>query len=231
VSAQAQDTAQAQGSAPARPRAHRSIAGELVIATHNPGKLAELRELLAPFGIKAASAAELGLAEPAETGTSFRDNARIKATVAAAAAHRAAFADDSGLVVDALDGAPGIHSARWAGPSKDFDAAMRRIENELAARGALRPDQRKAHFACALCVAWPDGHVEDFEGRIDGTLIWPPRGRQGFGYDPVFLPDGHARSFGEMSSDEKHGLPPAGAGLSHRARAFLELAEACLAGR
>ena len=108
---------------------------------------------------------------------------------------------------------------------------MRRIENELAARGALRPDQRKAHFACALCVAWPDGHVEDFEGRIDGTLIWPPRGRQGFGYDPVFLPDGHARSFGEMSSDEKHGLPPAGAGLSHRARAFLELAEACLAGR
>jgi XTP/dITP diphosphohydrolase len=237
VSAQAQDTApaqdtgQAQASAPSRPPAHRQIAGELVIATHNPGKLAELRELLAPFGIKAASAGELGLAEPAETGTSFRDNARIKAQAAAAAACRAAFADDSGLVVDALDGAPGIHSARWAGPDKDFDAAMRRIENELAARGALRPDQRKAHFACALCVAWPDGHVEDFEGRIDGTLIWPPRGRQGFGYDPVFLPDGHARSFGEMSSDEKHGLPPAGHGLSHRARAFLELAEACLAGR
>ena len=224
-------SAQAQGSAPVQAPAHRLIAGELVIATHNPGKLAELRELLAPFGIKAASAGELGLAEPDETGASFRDNARIKAQAAASAAHRAAFADDSGLVVDALGGAPGIHSARWAGPAKDFDAAMRRIENELTARGALRPDQRKAHFACALCVAWPDGHVEDFEGRIDGTLIWPPRGRQGFGYDPIFLPDGHARSFGEMSSDEKHGLPPAGAGLSHRARAFLKLAEACLAGR
>jgi XTP/dITP diphosphohydrolase len=231
VSAQARDAARTQGSAPPRPPAHRAIAGELVIATHNPGKLAELRELLAPFGIEATSAGELGLAEPAETGTSFRDNARIKAQAAATSARCAAFADDSGLVVDALDGAPGIHSARWAGPDKDFDAAMRRIEDELAARGALRPDQRKAHFACALCVAWPDGHLEDFEGRVDGTLIWPPRGRQGFGYDPVFLPDGHARSFGEMSSDEKHGLPPAGAGLSHRARAFLKLAEACLAGR
>jgi XTP/dITP diphosphohydrolase len=223
-------SAPARGQAQSRPPAHRSIAGELVIATHNPGKLAELRELLAPFGIKAASAGELGLPEPSETGTSFRDNARIKAMAAAAAARRAAFADDSGLVVDALDGAPGIQSARWAGPDKDFDTAMRRIENELAARGALRPDQRKAHFICALCVAWPDGHVEDFEGRIDGTLVWPPRGHKGFGYDPIFLPDGHARTFGEMTSEEKHGLPPAGAGLSHRARAFLKLAEACLGG-
>ncbi len=136
-----------------------------------------------------------------------------------------------GLVVDALGGAPGIHSARWAGATKDFAAAMRRIEDELKARGAVRPEQRKAHFACALCVAWPDRHVEEFEGRVDGTLVWPPRGTAGFGYDPIFLPDGHARSFGEMTSDEKHGLPPAGLGLSHRARAFRQLAEACLAAR
>jgi XTP/dITP diphosphohydrolase len=215
----------------ASPLAHRQIAGELVIATHNPGKLAELRELLAPFGIKAASAGELGLPEPEETGASFRDNARIKAAAAAAAAQRPAFADDSGLVVDALGGAPGIHSARWAGPNKDFAGAMRRIVDELGARGALSPDQRKAHFVSALCVAWPDRHVEEFDGRIDGTLVWPPRGSAGFGYDPIFLPDGHARTFGEMTSDEKHGLPPLGSGLSHRARAFAQLAEACLAPR
>jgi XTP/dITP diphosphohydrolase len=216
---------------PSRALAHRQIAGELVIATHNPGKLSELRELLAPYGITAASAGELGLAEPAETGATFRENARIKAAAAAAVAQRPAFADDSGLAVDALGGAPGIHSARWAGPSKDFASAMRRIEDDLRARGAVRPEQRKAHFACALCVAWPDQHVEEFEGRIDGTLIWPPRGTAGFGYDPVFLPDGYARTFGEMTSDEKHGLPPLGTGLSHRARAFRQLAEACLAPR
>jgi XTP/dITP diphosphohydrolase len=214
-----------------RPLAHRQIAGALVIATHNAGKLAELRELLAPFGIKAASAGELGLSEPDETGTSFRDNARLKAEAAAAAAQRPAFADDSGLAVDALVGAPGIHSARWAGPAKDFAGAMRRIEDELAARGCVSPAQRKAHFACALCVAWPDGHREEFEGRVDGTLVWPPRGTAGFGYDPIFLPDHHARTFGEMTSAEKHGLPPLGSGLSHRARAFRQLAEACLAGR
>jgi XTP/dITP diphosphohydrolase len=210
---------------------HRQISGELVIATHNPGKLAELRELLAPFGIKAASADELGLAEPEEAGATFRENARIKAAAAAAAAQRPAFADDSGLAVDALAGAPGIHSARWAGPDKDFASAMRRIEDELGRRGAVRADQRKAHFACALCVAWPDRHVEEFEGRIDGTLVWPPRGIAGFGYDPIFLPHGHVRTFGEMTSDEKHGLPPLGSGLSHRARAFAQLAEACLAPR
>jgi XTP/dITP diphosphohydrolase len=215
----------------AGPLAHRQIDGELVIATHNPGKLAELRQLLAPFGIKAASAGELGLGEPEETGLSFRENARIKAAAAAAAAQRAAFADDSGLVVDALSGAPGIHSARWAGPAKDFAGAMRRIEDELRAREAERPDQRKAHFVCALCVVWPDRHVEEFEGRIDGTLVWPPRGSAGFGYDPIFLPDTHTRTFGEMTSDEKHGLPPLGRGLSHRARAFAQLAEACLAPR
>jgi XTP/dITP diphosphohydrolase len=217
--------------APSRALAHRQIAGALVIATHNPGKLIELRELLAPFGIEAASAGELGLAEPEETGASFRDNARIKAAAAAAAAQRPAFADDSGLAVDALAGAPGIHSARWAGPRKDFAGAMRRIEDELSRRGAVRPDQRKAHFVCALCVAWPDRHLEEFEGRIDGTLVWPPRGAAGFGYDPIFLPDGHARTFGEMTSDEKHGMPPLGSGLSHRARAFAQLAEACFARR
>jgi len=214
-----------------RPRAHRRIAGELVIATHNPGKLAELRELLAPYGIKAASAGELGLAEPEETGATFRDNARIKATAAAAAALAPAFADDSGLAVDALGGAPGIHSARWAGALKDFASAMRRIQDELGARGVVQPGDRTAHFVCALCVAWPDGHLEEFEGRIDGTLVWPPRGTAGFGYDPMFLPDGHARTFGEMTSEEKHGLPPRGHGLSHRARAFRKLAEACLGAR
>jgi XTP/dITP diphosphohydrolase len=210
---------------------HRRIEGELVIATHNPGKLAELRELLAPFGIKAVSAGELRLPEPEETGASFGENAHIKAAAAAAAAQRPAFADDSGLVVEALGGAPGIHSARWAGEAKDFAAAMQRIEDGLRARAAVRPEQRKAHFVSALCVVWPDRHTEEFEGRIDGTLVWPPRGSAGFGYDPIFLPDGHARTFGEMTSAEKHGLPPLGSGLSHRARAFRQLAEACLAVR
>jgi XTP/dITP diphosphohydrolase len=207
---------------------HRQITGRIVIATHNPGKLREMRELLAPYGVEAVSAGELGLAEPDETGTSFRANARIKATAAAAAAGQPAFADDSGLVVDALDGEPGIHSARWAGPIKDFGLAMQKIAELLAARGATRPEQRKAHFVSALCVAWPDGHLEEFEDHVDGTLVWPPRGTLGFGYDPMFLPDGHARTFGEMPSDEKHGLPPRGKGLSHRARAFLKLAKTCL---
>jgi XTP/dITP diphosphohydrolase len=199
-----------------------------VIATHNPGKLAEMRDLLAPYGVAAVSAAELGLEEPDETAMTFRDNARIKAQSAAKTAILPAFADDSGLVVDALDGAPGIYSARWAGPDKDFRRAMETIEDKLAERGATTPERRKAHFVSALCVAWPDGHIEDFEARVDGTLVWPPRGDEGFGYDPMFLPDGHDRTFGEMPSEEKHGLPPRGRGLSHRARAFLKLAEACL---
>ena len=201
----------------------------MVIATHNPGKLAEMRELLAPFGVDAVSAGELGLDEPAESGATFQANARIKAQAAARATSLPAFSDDSGLVVDALDGAPGIHSARWAGPSKDFNQAMERIDALLRERGAITPDRRKAHFVSALCVAWPDDHVEEFEGRIDGSLVWPPRGTKGFGYDPMFLPDGFALTFGEMTGDEKHGLPPRGQGLSHRARAFLKLAEACLA--
>jgi XTP/dITP diphosphohydrolase len=208
--------------------AHRRISGRLVIATHNPGKLVEMRELLGLYGIEAVSADELGLPEPDETGTSFRANARLKAQAAAQAAGMPAFADDSGLAVDALDGAPGIHSARWAGPTKDFAGAMARIDALLRERGAMTPQTRAAHFVSALCVAWPDGHVEEFEATVDGTLVWPPRGDKGFGYDPMFLPDGFALTFGEMTSDEKHGLPPKGQGLSHRARAFLELAEACL---
>jgi XTP/dITP diphosphohydrolase len=207
---------------------HRRITGKLVIATHNPGKLAEMRELLAPYGVEAISAGELGLGEPDETGDTFRANAVIKAVAAAKAARLPAFADDSGLVVDALDGAPGILSARWAGPSKDFAAAMARIERLLQERGATTADQRRAHFVSALCVAWPDDHLEQVDARADGTLVWPPRGSAGFGYDPAFQPDGHARTFGEMTSLEKHGLPPLGLGLSHRARAFVKLAEICL---
>jgi XTP/dITP diphosphohydrolase len=207
---------------------HRRIADKLVIATHNPGKLAEMRELLAPYGIEAVSAGELGLGEPEETGDSFRANARIKAVAAARNVKLPAFADDSGLVVDSLDGAPGIHSARWAGKPADFSAAMTRIERLLQERGATTAEQRRAHFVSALCVAWPDDHVEEVEGRVDGTLIWPPRGTAGFGYDPAFLPDGHTRTFGEMTGIEKHGLPPRGLGLSHRARAFVKLAEICL---
>ncbi|TFV39768.1 RdgB/HAM1 family non-canonical purine NTP pyrophosphatase [Bradyrhizobium niftali] len=210
---------------------HRRITGKLVIATHNPGKLAEMKELLAPYGIEAVSAGDLGLAEPDETGNDFRSNAAIKAIAAARATKLPSFADDSGIVVDALDGAPGIYSARWAGPTKDFTAAMTRIERVLQERGATTPDKRKAHFVSALCVAWPDDHLDEVEARVDGTLVWPPRGTAGFGYDPMFLPDGHSRTFGEMESIEKHGLPPLGLGLSHRARAFVKLAEICLEPR
>src|SRR6478609_8641950 len=207
---------------------HRRIKGKLVIATHNPGKLAEMRELLAPHGVEAISAGELGLAEPDETGETFRANARIKAIAAAKAAQLAAFADDSGLAVEALGGAPGIFSARWAGANKDFSVAMTRVERLLRERGATEPSQRKAHFVSALCVAWPDGHLEEVEARADGILVWPPRGTAGFGYDPMFMPDGYTRTFGEMTAIEKHGLPPLGLGLSHRARAFVKLAEICL---
>ncbi len=209
---------------------HRRITGKLVIATHNLGKLAEMRELLAPYGIEAVSAGELGLDEPEETGLTFRANARLKAVTAAQVAKLPAFADDSGLAVDALDGAPGIYSARWAGETRDFTVAMTRVERLLQERGATTPPQRKAHFVSALCVAWPDDHLEEVEARVEGTLVWPPRGTAGFGYDPIFLPDGHTRTFGEMSRIEKHGLPPLGSGLSHRARAFVKLAEICLAG-
>src|SRR3982074_3003513 len=207
---------------------HRPITGSLVIATHNPGKLAEMREPLAPHGVAGVAPAEIGLDEPDETGETFRANAKIKAVAAAKSAQLPAFADDSGLAVDALDGAPGIFSARWAGPTKDFTVAMTRIERLLQERGAKQPAQRKAHFVSALCVAWPDDHLEEVEARADGTLVWPPRGTAGFGYDPMFMPDGYPRAFGEMAGLEKHGLPPLGLGLSHRARAFVKLAEICL---
>jgi XTP/dITP diphosphohydrolase len=211
--------------------AHRKITDRLVIATHNPGKLVEMRDLLAIYGIEAVSAGELGLPEPDETGASFRANARIKAEAAAKASGMASFADDSGVSVDALNGEPGIHSARWAGPDKDFRFAMNLVQTKLMEQGAKAPERRRAHFVSALCVAWPDGHVEEFEAQVHGTLVWPPRGDKGFGYDPMFLPDGQTRTFGEMPSDEKHGLPPRGRGLSHRAKAFLKLAEACLERR
>ncbi len=209
----------------------RKLQGPLVIATHNAGKLAEMRELLSRFSINPVAARELGLAEPEENGATFCENARIKATCAAAGAGLPALADDSGLALDALGGQPGVYSARWAGPHKDFRHAMHIVEEKLRERGAHKPSQRKAHFICALCIAWPDRHVEEFEATVDGMIIWPPRGEQGFGYDPIFVPDGHARTFGEMPGLEKHGLPPAGSGLSHRARAFLKLAEACLEPR
>jgi len=207
---------------------HRRITGKLIIATHNKGKLVEMRELLAPFGITATSAGELDLPEPEETGTTFRANARIKAVAAAKATNLPAFSDDSGLAVDALGGYPGIYSARWAGPEKDFMGAMTRVNELINDLGATTPEKRKAHFVSALCVAWPDGHLEEFQAHVDGTIVWPPRGNKGFGYDPFFLPDGYTTTFGEMSSEQKHGLPPLGLGLSHRARAFVKLAEACL---
>ncbi len=210
------------------PRIHRRLAGPLVAATHNAGKLREFRELLAPYRIEALSAGDLALAEPEETGATFEANARLKARAAALAARMPALADDSGLCVEALGGAPGIYSARWAGGSKDFSAAMARIEHELLAAGAPQP--WRAHFISALALAWPDDHVEYFEGRVDGRLVFPPRGANGFGYDPIFLPDGHSRGFGEMTAGEKHGIPADGSlALSHRARAFQLLARACLA--
>jgi len=204
-------------------------APRLVLASHNMGKLREMRELMAGYGIGIVSAGELGLGEPEETGTTFIANAELKALTAAKAANLPAFADDSGLCVDALNGDPGIYSARWAGESKDFFAAMQKISDLLQAKGAVTPDQRRAHFVSALTIAWPDGHVESFEGKVFGQIVWPPRGNLGFGYDPFFLPDGHSRTFGEMSSEEKHGLPlDGGEALSHRARAFQMLEKACL---
>jgi XTP/dITP diphosphohydrolase len=206
--------------APDSPATRKLAPGKLVIASHNAGKVREIRDLLGPLGIEPVSAGELGLPEPEETETSFIGNARLKALAAAIASGLPALADDSGLAVDALDGAPGIYSARWAGPDKDFAAAMAEVTRQLDAR-QVAPADRTAHFVCALCLAWPDGHVEAFEGRVDGELVWPMRGSKGFGYDPVFLPVGHALTFGEMEPEQKHGM-------SHRARAFKQLVDACL---
>ncbi|MFC5421783.1 RdgB/HAM1 family non-canonical purine NTP pyrophosphatase [Bosea eneae] len=207
----------------------RLLTGKVVIATHNQGKLREMRELLAPYGVELVSAGELGLPEPVEDGHMFAENAAIKAVGAAKASGLPALADDSGVCIDALDGAPGLFSANWAGPGKDFAPALARVQAELAKRGATTPEQRKAHFVSALVIAWPDGHQELFEGRVFGTIVEAPRGTSGFGYDPIFQPAGHAKTFGEMSAEEKHGIPQDGSpGLSHRARAFHVLAAACL---
>lgn len=195
--------------------------GKLVVASHNPGKVREITELLAPFGIETIAAGDLSLSEPKETGDSFAANARLKAVAAAKESGLPALADDSGLAVDALGGAPGIYSARWAGRSRDFSSAMERVELELRAHAAAGRASRRARFVCALCLAWPDGHTESFAGEVAGTLIWPPRGDKGFGYDPMFVPDGHARTFGEMEPEKKHAM-------SHRARAFRKLADGCL---
>ena len=201
----------------------------LVLATHNPGKLREFADLLAPWGLTLVSAAELGLDEPEETGATFAKNALIKARAAASASGRPALADDSGLCVEALGGAPGLLSARWAGPSKDFAGAMARIERDRAAKGARDPAKRRAAFVAVLALVTPEGHEETFEGRVDGAILPAPRGDLGFGYDPIFKPDGHARGFGEMSAQEKHGIPAdGGPALSHRARAFQAFAAACL---
>ena len=196
--------------------------GKLVVASHNEGKVREIRALLAPYGIEPVSAAELDLPEPDEIGVNFIENADLKARQAADLSGLPALADDSGLCVEALGDRPGIFSARWAeGPdgSRDFHRAMQRVEDELQALG---PDvSRDAHFACALAVVWPDGESEWFEGRVEGTLVWPPRGESGFGYDPVFLPLGRDETFGEMDQAEKHRI-------SHRAEAFRKLVDALL---
>jgi XTP/dITP diphosphohydrolase len=207
---------------------HRRLTGKIVIATHNAGKLREMRELLEPYGIEAVSAGELNLPEPEETGTTFIANALIKARAATEASGLPAFADDSGLCVDALGGNPGIYSARWAKEAGDFAAAMALVNGKMGQAGA-EATNRGAHFVSALAVTWPDGHEETFEGKVFGQIVWPPRGEKGFGYDPFFLPDGHDLTFGEMTSEEKHGIPADGSeALSHRARAFQMLARACL---
>ncbi|MFN7027094.1 MAG: RdgB/HAM1 family non-canonical purine NTP pyrophosphatase [Pseudorhizobium sp.] len=204
----------------------------IVVASHNAGKIREIADLIGPFGFSAKSAAELNFVEPDETGTTFEENAAIKALASAKASGLPALSDDSGLVVDALGGAPGVYTANWAereDGTRDFAMAMEKVETALAEMGATHPHQRTSRFVSVLCLAWPDGHTEFFRGEVEGKLVWPPRGDKGFGYDPLFQPDGHDLTFGEMSSHEKHGWsrgePEA---LSHRARAFKRFVETCL---
>jgi XTP/dITP diphosphohydrolase len=204
----------------------RTIAGDrLLVASHNKGKIRELRFLLGGLPIELVTAGDLGLPEPEETGTTFVENARIKALAAAEAAGEVALADDSGLCVEALDGAPGVHTADWAGPDRDWDRAMRLVEEELAGRGALTPERRRAKFVSLLCLAWPDGHTQEYLGEREGTLVWPGRtGGVSYGYDPVFMPDGETRTFGEMTPEEKHGSIWTRPGpLSHRSRSVKAL--------
>ena len=197
--------------------ARRFSGGRLIVASHNAGKVREIRDLLAPFGTEIVSAAALALPEPEETGATFVANAELKALAAARVGNLPALSDDSGLAVAALDGAPGIYSARWAGPDKDFGAAMARVETDL-----LDKKDRRTKFVCALSLAWPDGHCETFEGEVHGRIEFPPRGTRGFGYDPIFVADGHNVTFAEMPPDEKHAI-------SHRADAFRKLVAACFA--
>jgi XTP/dITP diphosphohydrolase len=187
--------------------------GRLVIATHNQGKLCEFRDLLEPLGFDVRSAGEFGLPEPVETGETFEENAQLKAVVTSFATGELALSDDSGLAVEALAGEPGVHSARWAGEPRDFGRAMERVERELQAKGATAANARRAKFVCMLCLANPSGTVQFFEGTAEGHLVWPPRGTRGFGYDPIFVPDGYDRTFGEMDPAQKHAI-------SHRAHAF-----------
>ena len=191
---------------------------KIVLATHNPGKVVEIKALLEPFGTDVVAAGDLGLPEPIEDAPDFIGNAKIKALASATASGMPALADDSGLCVNALGGEPGIYSARWAGPSKDFNIAMTRVADEMG-----NHDDRSAYFVCALCLAWPDGHTEAFQGEVHGNLVWPARGDRGFGYDPMFIPTGFDFTFGEMDPDKKHGM-------SHRHHAFVQLVDACFKG-
>lgn len=204
----------------------------IVVASHNAGKIREIADLIGPFGFSAKSAAELKFAEPDETGTTFEENAAIKALASARASGLPALSDDSGLVIDALDGAPGVYTANWAereDGSRDFPMAMDKVEKALNERGATTPEQRRSRFVSVLCLAWPDGHTEFFRGEVEGTIAYPPRGKDGFGYDPLFQPLGYETTFGEMSAEEKHGWKPGDAeALSHRARAFKLFVETCL---
>jgi len=193
----------------------------LVVASHNGGKVREILDLVAPHGLSVVSAADLGLPEPEETGSTFAENAHLKAAAAARAADLPALSDDSGLEVEALGGAPGIFSARWADRARNFAPAMQRVADALKQRGAWQHEGPRANFTAVLCLAWPDGEAALFEGKVYGHLVWPPRGSKGFGYDPMFVADGHALTFGEMEPDAKHAI-------SHRARAFHEFARTCL---
>jgi XTP/dITP diphosphohydrolase len=205
----------------------------LVVASHNAGKLREFADLLGPFGIETKSAKEFGLAEPEETGTTFEENAYVKALAAARATGLPAMSDDSGLMVDALDGQPGVYTANWAEKpdgTRDFMMAMEKTESLLREKGVSEPKDRTGRFVAVICLAWPDGEAEYFRGEAEGHLVWPPRGDKGFGYDPVFVPLGHTRTFGEMDAAEKHGWKPGQPeALSHRARAFQKFAQARLA--
>lgn len=195
----------------------------LVVASHNPGKVWEINQLLAPYGLDAVAAADAGLDEPEETAPTFTGNAEAKALLAARASNLPALGDDSGLEIDALDGAPGIYSARWAGPERNFNIAMQRVRNELLDRDAWSKGPPRANFISVLCLAWPDGSTALFEGKVYGHLVWPPRGSNGFGYDPIFIADGHTQTFGEMEPANKYAI-------SHRTVAFDAFRRACLAG-